>query len=84
VNDEGVSPVSETNNLERLVMPCPFCGGTDVGVYEGETFRWRYARCENCGAQSPDVRVQTMGEGTKEQWEAVGVIDAMKEWNKRA
>lgn len=66
------------------VRPCPFCGETDVDVYEGSTFRWRYAGCGMCGAQAGEIRCQTMGEGTKEEWEAAARIRAIEEWNQRA
>lgn len=64
--------------------PCPFCGGSRVSVREGSTFRWLYASCDECGAQAGEVRVQTLGEGTNEQWRAVGEADAMEAWNTRA
>ena len=69
------------NNHETL--PCPFCGGTDVTVEEGDTFRWLVAICQGCGAQAPDVRKQTSGPGDPTEWMVVGIADAMKEWNKR-
>jgi Lar family restriction alleviation protein len=64
--------------------PCPFCGGANVSVVEGETFRWRFAKCNECGAQAPDVRIQTLGDGTKEEWEADAHRRAIVEWNTRA
>ncbi len=65
-------------------LPCPFCGSQHVAVIEGDTFRWRLARCGNCGAQAGDVRIQTMGEGTKEAWERQAEQHAIAEWNRRA
>ena len=70
--------------VDRRVRPCPFCGGCDVGVYEGDTFRWRLARCNGCGAQAGDVRIQTAGSGTRAEWEARAEAGAIAEWNKRA
>lgn len=70
--------------LERHVRPCPFCGADDVAVIAGDTFRWRLARCNCCGAQAGDVRIQTAGSGTHAEWEARAVVAAMAEWNKRA
>jgi hypothetical protein len=66
-----------------LALPCPFCGGSRVSVVEGGSFRWRVAQCDECGAQCGEVRIQTLGSGTKEQWEeeARGVV--IKEWNSR-
>jgi hypothetical protein len=40
--------------------------------------------CDGCGAQTGEVRVQTMGEGTPEQWDKNAKADALKEWNTRA
>jgi hypothetical protein len=65
-------------------LPCPFCGGHEVTIVEGGSFRWRLAQCCNCGAQSGEVRVQTLGDGTKEEWEAQAERNAIAEWNTRA
>lgn len=64
-------------------LPCPFCGSTDIAVEESDTFRWRAAKCNCCGAQAGDVRIQTSGSGTKDEWEARAVDAAITEWNKR-
>jgi len=66
------------------VLPCPFCGSNDVTVVEGDTFRWRLVNCHCCGAAGPDVRIQTAGSGTPEEWEKRAVEAAIVEWNKRA
>ena len=66
------------------LLPCPWCGGTNVGVEEGETFRWRFATCLECGVRAPDVRAQTLGDGTREEWEADAKKRALEEWNNRA
>ena len=63
--------------------PCPFCGEDNVKVREGSTFRWRLVECQCCGALGPEIRIQTTGSGTLEEWEAVGSEDAIKEWNER-
>lgn len=63
--------------------PCPFCGGTHISVCEGSGFRWLVAGCDECGAKAGEVRCQTMGEGTKEQWWARAEIDAIAAWNTR-
>ena len=65
-------------------LPCPFCGSTYIDVAEGSSFRWMVASCRGCGAQSGDVRVQTIGAGTPKQWHERGKRDAIAEWNKRA
>ena len=67
----------------RDILPCPFCGGEDIDVAEGTTFRWRQARCRECGASSGEVRIQTFGSGTPEQWEAKATADAVVVWNRR-
>ena len=37
-------------------LPCPFCGHVGVTVRQTDTHKWRAAVCDNCGAQSCDVR----------------------------
>lgn len=64
-------------------LPCPFCGETSGEVVETSTFRWRAWTC-SCGVVGPEIRKQTMGEGTQEEWEAKAREDAIKEWNTRA
>ena len=69
----------------RILMgiePCPFCGESDVRVC-ASTFRWRSAFCDVCGANGPEVRVQTSGSGDPVVWEEQARILAIKEWNKR-
>jgi Lar family restriction alleviation protein len=66
------------------IKPCPFCGHTNVEILEGSTFRWRFAGCVECGAQSGEIRAQTTGDGTPDEWEAKARADAIEEWNKRA
>jgi len=63
--------------------PCPFCGGSNATVIEGSTFRWRLVKCNCCGAQGPEIRIQTVGDGTQEEWERRARADAITEWNKR-
>ena len=62
--------------------PCPFCGHTGLTFGEGSTFRWLTYSCGGCGIGS-ETRVQTLGEGTKEQWREQAERDAIEEWNKR-
>ena len=62
--------------------PCPFCGHTGLTFGEGSTFRWLAYSCGGCGIGS-EMRVQTIGEGTKEQWREQAERDAIEEWNKR-
>lgn len=63
--------------------PCPFCGSNNIGVVPGSTFRWVRAVCGKCGAQAGEVRMQTLGEGNKDEWEAAAATGAIEEWNKR-
>jgi len=64
--------------------PCPFCGEQGLTVGEGDTYRWRVAVCNFCGAQAPDVRC-TIGEGqTREQALADANKRAIDAWNERA
>jgi hypothetical protein len=65
------------------IKPCPFCGGRQVDAQEGSSFRWMVAFCCNCGATCGEVRVQTLGEGTREQWISAARIRAIEEWNTR-
>ena len=69
---------------EAEAKPCPFCGDRRMTVYQGDTYRWRVAVCNSCGAQAPDVRC-TIGEGqTREQALADANKRAIDAWNERA
>ena len=70
--------------MSNVPLPCPFCGHTGIKVVETSTFRWRVASCTNCGAQAGEVRIQTSGEGTKEEWEARACERAVQVWNERS
>lgn len=70
--------------LMQHPLPCPFCGGDNIGVMEGSSFRWMVACCNRCGAQSGEVRMQTIGEGSKQVWLEKAQKDAITEWNYRA
>lgn len=70
--------------LHGPTLPCPFCGGTKIETQEGSTFRWWYASCGECGAQAGEIRRQTLGEGTNEEWDAQARADALAAWNRRA
>ncbi len=82
--EDAQVPGADGAPVERLVRPCPFCGSTNIGVVEGSTFRWVFACCGSCGAQAGEVRVQTMGPGTPDEWAKQARTDAMAEWNRRA
>ena len=63
--------------MKMKLLPCPFCGGTDVSVEEGSTFRHAVAICNNCDAAAPEA-LAIHGDKKKTQ-EA-----ALTEWNRRA
>lgn len=65
------------------IKPCPFCGSADVTVVEGESFRWLVATCNACGARSSEIRKQTTGPGTPDDWMTIGIRLALREWNTR-
>lgn len=71
--------------MTQIPKPCPFCGGKEVAIAEGSTFRWRYAFCTNCDARGHEIRIQTLGKGTQEEWEAKAKakVDAIAAWNER-
>ena len=78
---EGIVGQSgSTGGLEPL--PCPFCGGTDIIVMDGSTFRWVVATC-GCGAACGEVRVQTTGM-PREVALAEAKQRAIVEWNTRS
>lgn len=64
--------------------PCPFCGDNLVTVYQGDTYRWRVAVCDSCGAQAPDVRHSILEGQTRDQAFADANKRAIEAWNERA
>ena len=68
---------------QEALKPCPFCGHVGLHFSDGSTFRWLDYSCAGCGIGS-EVRMQTLGDGTKEQWRAQAEQDAIKEWNTRS
>ena len=64
--------------------PCPFCGDNLVTVHQGETYRWRVAICDSCGAQAPDVRHSILEGQTRDQAFADANKRAIEAWNERA
>lgn len=65
-------------------LPCPFCGHVGLDYKEGSTFRWIVAKCGGCSATRGETRIQTFGEGTRDEWMQDAKEDAIREWNKRA
>lgn len=63
--------------------PCPFCGHSEIGVVEGESFRYCRSMCAYCGAQSPEVRKDTMADD-RDSAESEAHARAIEEWNTRA
>ena len=39
------------DTTDRLMQPCPFCGGTDLDIEETQGY---YLICHACGARGPD------------------------------
>jgi Lar family restriction alleviation protein len=70
--------------MTQELKPCPFCGHVGLSTREGSTFRWIVAECDGCGASCGETRVQTVGEGTREQWLKAAQDEAIKQWNQRA
>ena len=68
---------------DQAIAPCPFCGHVGLEFREGSTFRWLIADCGGCGCSLGETRIQTLGEGTKEEWMAQAQSDAIEVWNTR-
>lgn len=72
-----------TPDVRQAPLPCPFCGHDGpLDFSEGSTFRWLAYSCGGCGVGN-ETRVQTLGDGTPEQWRAKAEQDAIAEWNNR-
>lgn len=65
------------------IKNCPFCGHYDVTVYEGSTFRWRYAECDRCGAKAPEVRHDTLADDQEDATNK-STLAAIGAWNERS
>jgi restriction alleviation protein Lar len=70
--------------MSDQIKPCPFCGNVGLDFTEGSTFRWMLASCSECGATCGEERVQTSGNGYREDWWQEAKIRATKTWNTRA
>ena len=75
---------AQAASVDPIVMPCPFCGEENVSTREGSTFRWWFAECNECGARAGEVRRQTTGDGTNDEWDAAASAKAIERWNARA
>lgn len=80
-SEGGIGQSASTAGLEPL--PCPFCGGTDIAIMDGSTFRWVFAACQDCGGSCGEVRVQTTGKPRDEALIEAGQR-AIAEWNTRS
>ena len=69
--------------MSQELKPCPFCGHVGLDFAEGSTFRWVQASCGGCGATTGETRIQTLGEGSKEEWMEEAKRDAIAAWNRR-
>lgn len=64
---------------------CPFCGHCGpLYIGDGSTFRWFIASCDECGATRGETCLQTLFEGTWDEWLAKAKAQAIAEWNQRA
>lgn len=70
-------------DLLRKLLPCPWCGCTKITTHEGSTFRWMAVECAECGAGPGEIRVQTIGDGTPQDWEKQAQANVVKAWNTR-
>lgn len=52
------------------LLPCPFCGASDLTMGERSPSQWRAILCNECGARGPSVKI--------EDWEIEN------DWNTRA
>ena len=71
-------------STDHTPPPCPFCGHVGLDFREGSTYRWLLPECHGCGAGCGETRIQTMGQGTREEWFEQARQDAIKTWNTRA
>lgn len=60
-------------------LPCPFCAHVGVNIHHGATYRWVVAGCDDCGAQTGEVRKVSMAAEITEQ----DKVAAIQEWNTR-
>jgi Lar family restriction alleviation protein len=38
------------------LLPCPFCGSTNISEVEGRTYKWSKMQCNDCEASSGEMR----------------------------
>ena len=61
------------------LLPCPFCGHIGVTVVQTDTYKWRAAQCDECGAQAAEVRWSHIHDDP----DAVTASRALEAWNTR-
>jgi len=66
------------------IKPCPFCGGADVAVHVGTSFRWLVAACMQCGAVGPEIRKMPVDDVPLAERRIIDHEAAIQEWNKRS
>jgi Lar family restriction alleviation protein len=64
---------SEGGEVSEL-LPCPFCGGTNIFIGKDYDSEIAYAFCTNCGARGPRVRYYVN----------IPVKKAYEKWDRRA
>jgi hypothetical protein len=67
---------------EQKLKPCPFCGGSDLGIGRGTEGRGgypTYVYCGTCGAQGPWIYTSDRG-----IWTCTALACEQTGWNKRA
>jgi len=72
------------SNTEPVPRQCPFCGSPSINTHEGLSFHAWLAQCAECGASSGEIRRQTTGAGTNDDWDRQAALDAIAAWNMRA
>lgn len=70
-NDVDRAPVHDV-----VLLPCPFCGSSDVGFHEDDYGFARWVICGTCEADGPLLAVQP---GTKE----AAKLGVSRMWNRR-
>ena len=66
------------------MRPCPFCGAHNVGVQEGESYRYAVVACFECGALGPPIRLRDIRTAANPEFSWRDVESAIKEWDGRS
>jgi len=65
------------------MKPCPFCGSHNVGVQEGESYRYAQVACFECGALGPPIRLRDIRPAADPEFSERDHAAAQAEWDKR-